>query len=33
VAQESYGLLRWQGDPDILRRLADEDEFSILESP
>jgi predicted DNA-binding antitoxin AbrB/MazE fold protein len=31
--QESYGLLCWRGDPEILRRIAEEDEFSILESP
>jgi predicted DNA-binding antitoxin AbrB/MazE fold protein len=31
--QESYGLLSWKGDPEILRRIACDDEFSILESP
>jgi predicted DNA-binding antitoxin AbrB/MazE fold protein len=31
--QESFGLLRWKGDPEILRRIACDDEFSILESP
>jgi hypothetical protein len=29
----TYGLLRWSGDPGLLRRIAEDDEFSILESP
>ncbi len=29
----TYGLLRWTGDPETLRRLAEDDEFGILESP
>jgi predicted DNA-binding antitoxin AbrB/MazE fold protein len=33
VARESAGMLRWHGDWEMLRRLAEEDEFGILESP
>lgn len=29
----SYGAIRWTGDEDTLRRIAEEDEFGILESP
>ena len=29
----SYGLLRWTGDVETLRRIAEDDEFGILESP
>jgi predicted DNA-binding antitoxin AbrB/MazE fold protein len=32
VAQESVGMLRWRGDWETLRQLADDDEFGILES-
>jgi len=30
---ESYGLIGWTGDPEILRRIAEDDEFGVLESP
>jgi predicted DNA-binding antitoxin AbrB/MazE fold protein len=33
IARESAGLLRWRGDWETLRRLAEDDEFGILESP
>jgi predicted DNA-binding antitoxin AbrB/MazE fold protein len=33
IARESAGLLRWTGDWEILRRIAEEDEFGIMESP
>jgi predicted DNA-binding antitoxin AbrB/MazE fold protein len=33
VARESAGMLRWHGDWESLRRLAEDDEFGILESP
>jgi predicted DNA-binding antitoxin AbrB/MazE fold protein len=33
AARESAGMLRWRGDWETLRRLAEEDEFGILESP
>jgi predicted DNA-binding antitoxin AbrB/MazE fold protein len=33
VARESAGMLRWRGDWETLRRLAEDDEFGILESP
>ena len=32
-AERTAGILRWTGDPNILRRIAEDDEFSILESP
>jgi predicted DNA-binding antitoxin AbrB/MazE fold protein len=31
IARESAGLLRWRGDWETLRRLAEDDEFGILE--
>ncbi len=30
--RESYGRLRWVGDPEVLRRLAEDPEFGSLES-
>jgi predicted DNA-binding antitoxin AbrB/MazE fold protein len=33
AARESAGLLRWRGDWETLRRLAEDDEFGIMESP
>jgi len=33
AVQKGYGLLRWAGDADTLRRVAEDDEFGILESP
>jgi predicted DNA-binding antitoxin AbrB/MazE fold protein len=33
IARESAGMLRWQGDWETLRRLAEDDEFGIMESP
>ena len=27
------GILKWTGDPEVLRRIAEDDEFSIRESP
>jgi predicted DNA-binding antitoxin AbrB/MazE fold protein len=33
VAEESYGLIGWTGDPAILRRIADDDDCGVLESP
>ncbi len=33
VAEESYGLIGWTGDSAILRRIAEDDEFGVLESP
>jgi len=33
VAEQTAGMLRWTGDPDVLRQIAEDDEFSILESP
>jgi predicted DNA-binding antitoxin AbrB/MazE fold protein len=31
--QRSYGMIGWTGDPEILRKIADDDELSGLESP
>jgi predicted DNA-binding antitoxin AbrB/MazE fold protein len=31
--RRSAGLLRWTGDPEVLRHIAEDDEFSGLESP
>ena len=32
-AERTAGMLTWTGDPDVLRRIAEDDEFGILESP
>ena len=32
-AERTAGLIPWTGDPEVLRRVAEDDEFSILESP
>lgn len=32
-AEQTSGLLKWVGDPKVLRRIAEDDEFGILESP
>lgn len=32
-AERTAGMLKWTGDPEVLRRVAEDDEFSILESP
>jgi predicted DNA-binding antitoxin AbrB/MazE fold protein len=31
IARESAGMLRWRGDWETLRRLAEDDEFGIME--
>ncbi len=33
AVERSYGLLRWTGDPDIVRRVALDPEFGIEEAP
>ena len=33
AVQQGYGLLRWTGDAETLCRVAEDDEFGILESP
>jgi predicted DNA-binding antitoxin AbrB/MazE fold protein len=30
--QETAGMIQWTGDPEVLRRIAEDDEFSILEA-
>jgi predicted DNA-binding antitoxin AbrB/MazE fold protein len=32
-AERTAGMLPWTGDQEVLRRIAEDDEFSILESP
>jgi predicted DNA-binding antitoxin AbrB/MazE fold protein len=32
LAKRSYGLIGWQGDPEIVRKIALESEFGIAES-
>lgn len=32
-AQRTAGMLQWRGDPELLRRIAEDDEYGILESP
>jgi predicted DNA-binding antitoxin AbrB/MazE fold protein len=32
-AERTAGMLKWTGDPETLRRIIEDDEFSILESP
>jgi predicted DNA-binding antitoxin AbrB/MazE fold protein len=27
------GMMKWQGDPEVLRRIAEDPEFGIMESP
>ena len=31
-ARAAYGLLGWTGDPEIVRRIAEDDEFGLLEA-
>jgi predicted DNA-binding antitoxin AbrB/MazE fold protein len=33
AVQRSFGLLAWTGDAETLHRIAENDEFGILESP
>ena len=32
-AERTAGMLKWNGDPALLRQIAEDDEFGILESP
>ena len=32
-AERTAGLLQWTGDPQLLRQIAEDDEFGLLESP
>jgi predicted DNA-binding antitoxin AbrB/MazE fold protein len=32
-AERTAGILPWTGDPEILRSIAEDDEFGIMESP
>ncbi len=31
-ADRTAGMLQWEGDPEVLRRVVEDDEFGILES-
>ncbi len=31
--KRTAGMLKWTGDPEVLRQIAEDDEFGILESP
>jgi predicted DNA-binding antitoxin AbrB/MazE fold protein len=31
-AERTAGMLKWTGDPEVLRRIAEDDEFSLHES-
>lgn len=31
--EATAGMMGWKGDPELLRPIAEDDEFSILESP
>lgn len=31
--ERTAGMLHWSGDPELLRRIAEDDDFSVLESP
>ena len=33
IARQSAGMLKWTGDWETLRRIAEDDEFGIMESP
>ncbi|MBI3821754.1 MAG: antitoxin family protein [Planctomycetes bacterium] len=33
VARRMQGRLKWTGDPEVLRQIAEDPEFGILESP
>lgn len=33
AVERSHGVIRWIGDRETLRRIAEDDEFGILESP
>jgi predicted DNA-binding antitoxin AbrB/MazE fold protein len=32
-AERTAGMLQWTGDPEVLRRIAEDHEFGLLESP
>ena len=31
--QSSFGLLGWNGDPEVVRKIAEDDQFGAMESP
>jgi predicted DNA-binding antitoxin AbrB/MazE fold protein len=33
LVRRMYGLIGWKGDPEVVRRIALDDEFGIQESP
>ena len=32
-ARQSYGLIGWTGDPEVLRQIASDDDFGVGDSP
>jgi predicted DNA-binding antitoxin AbrB/MazE fold protein len=32
-SQRSYGLLGWTGDPEVVRKIAEDDQFGVSEPP
>jgi predicted DNA-binding antitoxin AbrB/MazE fold protein len=32
-AERTAGMIPWTGDPEVLRRVAEDDEYGIMESP
>jgi predicted DNA-binding antitoxin AbrB/MazE fold protein len=33
IVDRTYGLLGWTGDPEVARRIAEDDEFGVLGTP
>jgi predicted DNA-binding antitoxin AbrB/MazE fold protein len=33
AVERTYGLIPWTGDPEVLRRIAEDPEFGVSESP
>ncbi len=33
VAERTAGMVPWRGEPEVVQRIAEDDEFGILESP
>jgi predicted DNA-binding antitoxin AbrB/MazE fold protein len=31
--ERTAGMIKWTGDPEVLRRIAEDDEFGLMESP
>ena len=33
VVDRSYGMIGWTGDPEVVRKIAEDDEFGFLDAP